>query len=301
LSELEPTAALLSAVFPGSHISRPEYLRWLYRESPFGPVIESNLDDDEGRAAHYALVPVTISRDGHDYPAALSLNTAVHERARGGGVFVKLGEQTVSEAAALGVQSVVGVANANSTPGFIRRLGFQLLTPLPANVMVPVPGAPAGIRSEQLREGVSERGLDADIESLLGVPRHGEARRWTAETLRWRLRRPGASYAIHRGGNLLAVSCHERRSGLRVAIVLKVFAAAPLSARDTRALVRAACRHHRAPVALHVGLNDLVDFHGVALPQRLRASPLNLIYRSLLTPPRDPSITRFEFLDFDAY
>ncbi|HUH80185.1 MAG TPA: hypothetical protein VLZ06_02565 [Solirubrobacteraceae bacterium] len=301
MTELAPTAALLSEVFPGSHVSSPEYLRWLYRESPFGPVIESNLDDDDGRAAHYALVPVTIARDRDDYPAALSLNTAVHERARGGGVFVKLGEQTVNKAAALGVQSVVGVANANSTPGFIKRLGFQLLTPLPANVMLPVPGLSAGIRSEQLRDGVSGRGLDADAESLLGVPRRGEARRWTAETLGWRLRRPGASYAIHRGRTLLAVTCHERRAGLRVAIILKVFAADPLSASETRALVRAACRHHRAAVALHVGVNDLVDFHGIALPERLRASPLNLIYRSLLTPPRDPSIARFEFLDFDAY
>ena len=65
--------------------------------------------------------------------------------------------------------------------------------------------------------------------------------------------------------------------------------------------MRAACRHHRAPLALHVGLNDLVDFRGIALPGRLRASPLNLIYRSLVTPAREASIVRLEFLDFDAY
>lgn len=167
--------------------------------------------------------------------------------------------------------------------------------------MLPSPGRSAGIRSRDLRDGESDHGLGTDAGSLLGVPRHGEARRWTAEALRWRLRRPGARYALHRGEGLLAVSCHERRAGVRVAIILKVFAAAPLSPHDTRALVRAACRHHRAPAALHVGLNDLVDFRGVALPRRLRASPLNLIYRSLLAPPRDPAVVRFEFLDFDAY
>jgi len=301
VSELAPTAALLSEVFPGSDVSSPGYLRWLYQESPFGPVIETDLDDERGRAAHYALVPIAIARDGRDYRAALSLNTAVHERARGGGVFVRLGEETVQKAAASGVESVVGVANANSTPGFVRRLGFRLLTPLPASVMLPRPGGARGIRSVQLRDDTADRGLEGDVDALLTVPSDGEARRWTAETLRWRLRRPGASYAIHRGPGLLAVSCHGHRAGLRVAIILKVFAAAPLPPRAARGLVRAACRHHRAPVALHVGLNDLVDFDGMALPERLRPSPLNLIYRSLLAPAREPSIVRFEFLDFDAY
>jgi hypothetical protein len=301
VSDILPTEALLSEVFPGSHIASAEYLHWLYEQSPFGPVIQSNLDDDRGRAGHYALVPITLTRDGEDYRGALSLNTAVHERARGGGVFVNLGAQTVDAAAAIGVQSVVGVANANSTPGFIKRLGFELLMPLPANVMLPLPGASAGIRSRTLRAGASDCGLGSDVTPLLAVPGRGEARRWTAETLAWRLRRPGASYAVHRGRNLLSVTCHDRRAGLRVAIILKVFAAAPLSSGEARALVRAACRHHRAPIALHVGINDLVDFRGIALPERLRESPLNLIYRSLLTPRREASFVRFEFLDFDAY
>ncbi len=300
MSELSATAELLSEVFPGSHVASTDYLRWLYLESPFGPVIETNLDDDRGRAGHYALVPITMTRDGVDHPAALSLDTAVHERARGGGVFVKLGAQTVERAAAIGVESVVGVANASSTPGFVRRLDFELLAALPANVMLPLPGSSAGITSRDADPGEPERGL-GEVDSLLGAPARGEARRWTAETLAWRLRRPGASYALHRSPKLLAVTCVERRAGVRFAIVLKVFAATPLSRTETRALVRAACRHHRAPLALHVGLNDLVEFRGIALPGRLRASPLNLIYRSLVTPPREASVARFEFLDFDAY
>jgi hypothetical protein len=39
----------------------------------------------------------------------------------------------------------------------------------------------------------------------------------------------------------------------------------------------------------------------VALPERLRESPLNLIHRSLQQQPPPASIVRFEFLDFDAY
>jgi hypothetical protein len=108
-------------------------------------------------------------------------------------------------------------------------------------------------------------------------------------------------YALHRTDDLLVVSCRDSRHGIRVAILLKVFASSRVPDNLQRALVRAVCRFHRAPIALHVGLNDLVDFRGLALPERLRESPLNLIYRSLQTEPRPASLARFEFLDFDAY
>jgi Acetyltransferase (GNAT) domain len=302
MSAISQTAALLAEVFPGSDISQPEYLSWLYEQSPCGSVIEANFDDARGRAGHYALVPIALTRDGAERSAALSLNTAVHERARGGGTFVRLATETIAEARRRGVETVVGVANANSTPGFVRRLDFELLTALPASVVLPTPGSRGGIRSGWAGASAFEHGgLAACAESLLAPPPTGEARGWTPRTLRWRLARPGARYALHRAEDLLAVSCRDSRHGVRVAILLKVFAASRVSPGRRRALVRAACRFHRAPIALHVGLNELVDFRGVALPERLRESPLNLIYRSLRTQAPVPSIVRFEFLDFDAY
>jgi GNAT superfamily N-acetyltransferase len=302
MSAISQTSALLAQVFPGSNISQPEYLRWLYEQSPFGSVIDTNLDDELGRAGHYALVPIVLTRDGVDRPAALSLNTAVHKRARGSGTFVRLASAAIAEARRRGVETLVGVANAKSTPGFVRRLDFELLTPLPASVLLPTFGTRGGTRSGWADTGAfAYGGLAANSEPLLVAPSTGEARRWTPETLRWRLVRPGARYALHRADDLLAVSCQDSRYGIRVAILLKVFAASRVSDRSQRALVRAVCHFHRAPIALHVGLNDLVDFRGTALPKRLRESPLNLIYRSLETEPRTASIARFEFLDFDAY
>jgi hypothetical protein len=302
VSAIAPTAALLAEVFPGSHISEPAYLEWLYERSPFGRVIETNLDDGLGRAGHYALVPITLTRDGLERKGALSLNTAVHERARGGGTFVRQASETIADAARRGVEAVVGVANAASTPGFVRRLDFELLTPLPAGVLIPTPGSRGGIRSGPADASAFARdGLAGDCQALLAAPAIGEGRHWTEETLSWRLARPGARYALHRSDELLAVSCKDSRHGIPVAILLKVFAGARLSDGARRSLVRAACRFHRAPLALHVGLNDLVDFPGVALPERLRESPLNLIHRSLEAQSRPASIVRFEFLDFDAY
>ncbi len=302
LTAVTATAALLGEVFPGTRLARADYLQWLYEDSPFGPVVETNLDDDRGRAGHYAVVPIALTQDGAPVRAALSLNTAVHERARGGGTFVRLASETYAKARQSGISAVVGVANANSTPGFLRRLEFELLGPLPASVLFPRPGGGERFRSAWVDGTVfSPGGVAADIEPLLTAPRIGWARQWTVETLRWRLAQPGARYSLHSSDSALAVSSLDRRRHVRVAVLLKVFAASPLSGSARRALVAAACRFHRAPLALHVGFNDLVDFRGVPLPARLRDSPLNLIYRSLQSPARSAAVARFEFLDFDAY
>lgn len=296
---IDPTVALLRQVFPAApRIARPDYLRWLYEHSPLGPVIEANLDDNEGRAAHYALVPLPLTSDGTPLAGALSLNTAVHERARGGGVFVRMAGQAFELARAREVAVVVGVANANSTPGFVRRLGFELVTPLPATVLLPIPGARRGVRSGWVADAPE---LAAGVEALLAAPAHGIATAWTPERLNWRLAAPGARYALHRSPHALAVSTVDRRHGIPVAILAAVFAPSSLDATHTRALVRAVCRFHRAPAALHVGLNDRLALHGVALPRRLRESPLNLIYRDLRGIARPTGVTRFELLDFDAY
>ncbi len=287
---------------PGARAARPDYLAWLYEQSPFGPVVQANADDELGRAGHYALVPVALVRDGAPVSGALSLNTAVHARARGGGMFVGLAEEAFALAGRRGIEVIVGVANSNSTHGFVNRLQFELVTPLPATVLLPAPGPLAPVRSEWAHAGSFDPGGAAsELAALLSGPEHGLARLWTPETLRWRLADPAARYSLHRLPGALAVACRDARRGVGVAILLKVFAAAELGAAERRALVRAACVFHRAPLALHVGLNDLAAFRGVPLPERLREQPLNLIYRSLDGAPRGAPVARFEFLDFDAY
>lgn len=298
--DLQSTAGLLAEVFPSSKMGQVDYLRWLYVDSPFGEVIETNLDDDLGRAGHYAVVPIALTVDGVRHAGALSLNTAVHERARGGGVFVNLANATFDHARNLGIEKVLGVANANSTPGFVRRLDFELVGPLPTTVIAPMPGlAPTGFDSLWLGSHPSDE--LASHEHLLSPPQAGLARLWSVETLAWRLAAPTQHYAIHSRNDVLAVTTVDRRNGINIAVLVKVFAAEPVTARATRALVRSICRWHRAPLALHVGLNQRFSPRGVSLPVPLRPSPLNLIYRSLDHDRTRPQIPFFELLDFDAY
>lgn len=292
----EQTRALLEAVFPGAPGTSPEYLRWLYEQAPQGRVIEANRDDDQGRVGHYAIVPVSLVRDGESEAAALSLNTAVHERARGQGLFTELALSAYERAAAAGIRSVVGVANQNSTHGFIERLGFSLLGPLPVRVMVPCPG-----RSVQIADGLSTAG---ETDALLAHAQShvGACFAWTDADLRWRLARPGTDYLVHRGQEWIAVSTRSKVRGVPVAVLLGVFAARSLSRSEMAALVRRACRLHAAPLLVHAGVNVNLPVAGLPVPVRMRPSPLNLIYRELSPSDRPvPAFSRFEFIDFDAY
>ncbi len=60
------------------------------------------------------------------------------------------------------------------------------------------------------------------------------------------------------------------------------------------------------PLRLFIGLapDAAASYWNYAsIPQRLRPSPLNLIYRSFVArvAALDPALIRFTFLDFDAY
>jgi GNAT superfamily N-acetyltransferase len=290
------TSQLLNEVFPGTRVGDRDYLRWLYADNPDGEAFEANLDDEQGRAGHYSVTPCVIRERGRDVPSVLSLNSAVHERARGQGLFTTLGEQAYAKAVAQGREIVIGVGNANSTHGLVGRLRFDLVGPLPASVLLPLPG-----RGVPIADGLPSD--DARLAEVLeAAAQQGEATvRWTSETLRWRVATPRANYAVHDGGDWVAVTTVERGSHVPVAIVLAVLAARPLRAAEAGALVRRACRHHRAPLALHVGHNDRLPVRGIALPDRLRPKPLNMVFRRLLGEGPVPRFGRFELLDFDAY
>lgn len=301
---LDETGRLLADVFGDDLVGSRPYLDWLYHRNPWGEVIAEDLDDHAGRAGHYAVVPVqlTTGSDAAVLRAALSLNTAVHPRAQGAGVFTRLAEATYRKAADQGVQAVVGVANANSTPGFLRRLGFSNSGPLPTRVMLMRPRA-GRIESATLTEDVlADDGLWTRLEPLLAPPEQGLATAWTRDSLAWRVRSPKGPYAVHLGSEAAMVSRAARVNGVPVAVAMKILPSGTLANAEARALLRAACAHHRTPLALHSGITDAMPAAGFPVPTRLRPSPLNLIYRPLGSEaPNHGRFATFEFLDFDVY
>lgn len=125
-------AELLASVFPESKKFSPEFLQWQYIDNPIGRVVGFNAFKDDELAAHYATIPVLWKIDGEVKKGLLSLNTATHQNHRGKKLFTQLADKTYAHAKEMGYEFVIGVANANSTPGFVKNLDFKILCPLDA-------------------------------------------------------------------------------------------------------------------------------------------------------------------------
>ncbi|MYM68832.1 GNAT family N-acetyltransferase [Pseudoduganella sp. FT55W] len=264
--------ALFEACFPGTDKFTPAYLQWLYADNPDGQALGFDAWDGETLAAHYVCIPARARIEGTEVSVLLSLNTATHPNYQGQGLFTRLAAMTYEAGAAAGFDCVYGVANANSTPGFVRKLGFQLVRPLEARV------------------GIGRINPIADSAPL------SFARQWSGASLAWRCGNPGQPVRARRHGARWGFDAAAL--GLARAydeLTLALDGASPLPSAGAW-----------APLRLYLGLRP--DSAGtpagyVSIPQRLRPSPLNLIYRSLSgrVPQLDAARIHFSFLDFDAY
>ena len=285
------------------------YLRWSYRDNPSGPSWERY---------HYIKTPgcqpllvahhVTAARrfrgpGGKHCEGALSYNSVTRSGYQRSGHFIRLRQEIDAEARAAGRVFAVGVANALSTPPFIKYLGWRMIGALPVRV---IPPAGRG-RHDFSHVEVSASWLDsAEFDDLAAaVDRHPVAAwstDWTPEALRWRLSCPFARYWIHTSDDLALVTTRISHKRLPITVVLKMFPLGPGPMPATKA-IRSITRWHRSAFAVYAGINPAVTIRGIKPPRRLQPSPLNLIVRSL-----DPSVDKteidfdtFELLDMDAY
>ncbi|MFL6671685.1 MAG: GNAT family N-acetyltransferase [Massilia sp.] len=266
---------LFAACFPDTAKFTPRYLAWLYVANPDGTAVGYDAWDGERLAAHYVCIPARAWVEGHQVPVLLSLNTATHPDYQGKGLFTKLAAMTYEAGAAQGFDGVYGVANANSTPGFVRKLGFQLVRPLEARI---------GLGRLAHRPKPSPATLSFE-------------RSWSEAALAWRCANPhnpvwsrqrGALRQFHAAafGNRLPAYAELDAPRLDVAVPA---GAPPLS-----------------PLRLFIGLAPDIGasyWNYASIPMRMRPSPLNLIYRSFTSrvAALDPARIQFSFLDFDAY
>jgi GNAT superfamily N-acetyltransferase len=127
-ASLTDYVGLFQRCFPGDTKFSAQYLEWQYSANPHGKVIGVDAFHEGELVAHYAVIPrVYLSGSGERILGALSVNTATDPRHQGKGLFVRLAEETYGFAFEEGVKFVTGAANANSIPGFVRRLGFSEL------------------------------------------------------------------------------------------------------------------------------------------------------------------------------
>jgi len=266
---------LMQTCFPGSRKYNINYLQWLYVDNPHGQVVGYDAWDDDHLAAHYVCIPTLAQIEGTPVKALLSLNTATHPNYQGRGLFTKLAERTYATASAEGINSIYGVANANSTPGFVRKLGFQLVEPLDAKV------------------GLGFLHIDPAV-----VESNAQFKRiWTRSNLAWRCANPNNPIVTR---NLdMRTQFHATAVQNFLSIYAELSATNFIDSSDNSST-------SLRPWRLYIGLEPLGAIHDrfyADIPQRFRPSPLNFIYRSLTTKTEklEKGNISFSFLDFDAY
>lgn len=251
-------AALLSEVFTKTNKFTPEFLEWQYKDNPNGHVIGIDVFLEDELAGHYVCIPVKYSFYGIEKKGLLSLNTAIGINHRGKGLFTKLAKRTYDLAQEEGYDFVIGVANQNSTHGFLKKLDFELIGPLDVCI---------GLGQVQLSKS-------SEIHS-----------KWDDESLLWRMNNPS---------NPLEQRRHFvfAKTGLPF-VNVQMFNTENVSPKLKR-------------LGLTVWMGKSMDKKQkglfINLPDRLKPSPLNLIFKPLNDKLKYTSeAISFECIDFDAY
>jgi hypothetical protein len=309
VEDLNPTVTLLNEVFGFDPPIGVDHLEWYYRGNPEGPAAVGRVDADGRQVGNYALIPLKFrSADGREIRLGLGVDLCVHPDARGSGTYRRTVEDSYRAGIAGGLDGILGVANAQSVPRMVETMGWSALESLPVRLLIPRPGgerlSPVPVDPALLGGGL----LDELLPEPTGAPSSGHTTIWSAELLRWRLARPGATYVLHVGRDVVLVSCTTMAGPVRVAILLKAIPRRPLRGPlPSGPLAAALARHHRTPFVLHWGANPGIRFSGLRVPRRLQPSPLGLVLHRLSTGDGSPigddgiTLTSFEFLDFDAY
>jgi len=173
---LRESQQLLQSVFEArSEKFSLDYLKWQYAENPVGSIIGFNAYWYDMLAAHYVTMPIYMNIDGKKTKGVLSLNTATHSNHRGKRLFSVLAEKTYQYAEENGYKFVIGVANANSTHGFIKNLGFKLIGPLLFKIGV----------GQNLYQRID----------------YTFTRYWNKEIMDWRLKNPSMKY--YKNGDMI--------------------------------------------------------------------------------------------------
>lgn len=275
---LEACADLLQRTFPRAGHVTPAYLHWEYCENPDGRAFGWNAFDDDRLVSHCVVQPLRARLFGEEVRGVLSLNAATDPSYQRGGCYFELAERTYADARSQGYAFGVAVTNDRSTPGFVSRIGFQLVGSLEVRV-----GAGKVHRSD--------RDAAVDLEKL-----------WSSDSLAWRLASPTIPYRVGPGDAEVPITGPAGLPGVSVPMAeIPPELAAALPADLTEKTARSG-----GPLEVWVGLDPAVDWGRslyLPLPRILRPSPLYLIFLDLTGRDRQLELgrVRWRALDFDDF
>ena len=267
-------SGLLTSVFGREAGLAFEFLQWEYNDNPVGRAVGFNAWMGDELAAHYVTQPIISVFEGEQIRGLLSLNTATHKHHRGKKLFTMLAEKTYESGLSQGYDFVVGVANANSTPGFVKNLGFELISPLDVKFGI-------GRHNSVIAE-------DYDY-----------SRFWDKKSLTSRLSNPKLQYEILKQKEYSVIFAKAGKRGIHA--ILGTFLNDVLPDN-----ISIKSKSKFSSINIWMGLDRQLRWQGRCyfnFPNRFKPSPLNLIFRDLTGKNRipKPEQIRFMALDFDAY
>lgn len=270
-TDMQKLVDLQNAVYAGKHTFTAEGFNFWYINNPEGKVISFNAFYGNIIAAHYALIPYSMKIDGNVEKGLLSMATVTHPEHRGKKLFKTLAQLTYDYAREQGYKFVIGVANANSYPGFVKYFNFTDVGRL--EVRIGLCGKISG-KGEKLFQ-----------------------RNWTTESLAWRLSREN----YYRCSNTVygTIGAMGLKRFPLVKTLLGTFEKGSLdslSLRNGKGLLR--------PLSLYVGLGSNAKQKGyIKIPDFIKHSPFHLIFLDL-TGGTLPIMTKdnvfFQLADFDV-
>lgn len=264
---LDKVVTLFNDTFYWTKKFSQEYLEWQYLQNPNGKVVSFNAFAEDGTlAAHYAAIPIQMILNGKKEMGLLSLNTATHPNHQGHRLFTTLADKTYQFAKEHEYKFVIGVANANSTHGFLKYLGFYLVAPLEFKIGV---------------GDIFKGELPENINRIF----------YSQEVLGWRLKCPEYQYSML--GNTIHSSRKEPLFHTSVAKIPNDIDISALRLKKTFDIFN-----------IYIGLGaDTRNGLYFNLPKFIKRSPFNLIFKDL-TDGTLPKITKdnifFQLLDYDV-
>lgn len=269
---LERTAQLLRVVFPQARHIGAEYLTRLYHGNPLGPTTGLCAYEGDTLVGHYLMIPIRARIFGELETGIWPFQLATHPGYRLKGLFSSFVEQSFEICREGGYTFFAGVGNANSTPIFVKKWGYQSIRRL--DVKIGVGAAPA-------------KGDDSELELV---------RIWDRETIAWRVGHPATPYRVRRSGDLTRLYA---RGPYGIPVDVGVFASELVPGE-------LAPLRSPSPLRLWIGADPTRDWSRSRyrdVPQRFWPSPLHLLFYDLTQRgrPFDPAAVRYEGWDYDAF
>ncbi len=252
-----------------------EYLKWQYAKNPMGKAVGYNAFFKDELIAHVVTIPMRAVIFDKEEKWLLLVNAITVPEYRKKGISVGLAEKVEQLGIDLGYAVIIGIANRNSTPSYIKGRGMEWSTTLDAHI---------GIGRPTLKKKTE---VHCDFRVL-----------WDKKSLDWRLKRPGSQYWRKRHQKRCKVYALSGKPGIKT--LLGNFAPEEVGEHLPSK------RRINKPLTLWIGKDPNIDWHRTLsfnLPGCLRPSPLNFLYKDLSGKNRSLIDKRifFQAVDFDAF